>query len=103
MGISGFIALLIAAMLGQTAQNTDLALVGGTVYVSAAEDPIRDGVVLIHQGKIAEVGSRTKVNIPKTAQVLDCAGRTVTAGFWNSHVHFTERKWAEAGTIPVAE
>jgi hypothetical protein len=25
------------------------------------------------------------------------------AGFWNSHVHFTERKWANAATIPAPE
>src|SRR5262249_32739471 len=31
------------------------------------------------------------------------AGMTVTAGFWNSHVHFFERKWAKAGEIPAAE
>jgi imidazolonepropionase-like amidohydrolase len=28
---------------------------------------------------------------------------TITAGFWNSHVHFYERKWAKAAEIPVAE
>jgi imidazolonepropionase-like amidohydrolase len=27
----------------------------------------------------------------------------ITAGFWNSHIHFFERKWADAATIPVAE
>jgi imidazolonepropionase-like amidohydrolase len=27
----------------------------------------------------------------------------VTAGFWNSHVHFGERKWARASELPAAE
>jgi hypothetical protein len=35
--------------------------------------------------------------------VLDCSGLTITAGFWNSHVHFFERKWANAATIPAPE
>jgi imidazolonepropionase-like amidohydrolase len=35
--------------------------------------------------------------------VLDCRGLTVTAAFWNSHVHFFERKWANAADLPAAE
>jgi imidazolonepropionase-like amidohydrolase len=27
----------------------------------------------------------------------------ITAGFWNSHVHFFERKWANAAAIPAPE
>lgn len=83
--------------------NGYLALVGGTIYVSPTEEPIGDGVVLIQGGKIAAVGSRVLVQVPQTAQTLDCSGLTITAGLWNSHVHFFERKWANAATIPVPE
>src|SRR6266851_5761987 len=81
----------------------DLALVGGTINVSPTEEPIRDGVVLIQGGKIAAVGRRAVVQVPQTVQSIDCSGRTITAGFWNSHVHFFERKWANAATIPAPE
>ena len=81
----------------------NLALVGGTIYVSPTEEPIRDGVVLIRDGKIAAVGSRTSLEVPQTFSSLDCSGLTITAGFWNSHVHFFERKWADAATIPGPE
>ena len=74
-----------------------------TVYVSPTEEPINDGVVLIQKGKIAAVCSRALVQIPRTAQWIDCSGRTITAGFWNSHVHFFERKWANAATIPAPD
>lgn len=83
--------------------DRDLALVRGTVYVSPTEEPIRDAVVIVRGDEIAAVGSRASVEIPPTASVLDCAGRTITAGFWNSHVHFFERKWANAATIPTPE
>jgi imidazolonepropionase-like amidohydrolase len=43
------------------------------------------------------------VRVPKNAQQLDCTGLTITAGFWNSHVHFFERKWANADTLPADE
>jgi imidazolonepropionase-like amidohydrolase len=79
------------------------ALVGATIYVSPAETPIRDGVVLLQDERIVSVGSRAQMQFPETAHVLDCFGLTITAGFWNSHVHFFERKWADAATIPAPE
>jgi imidazolonepropionase-like amidohydrolase len=104
----GFIALLapfVGSVSGQTrpVQPRQLALVGGTIYVSPAEDAIRDGVVLIEDGRIAAVGRRGSLQIPRGVEVLDCSGLTVTAGFWNSHVHFQERKWADASRIPALE
>jgi imidazolonepropionase-like amidohydrolase len=83
--------------------NGSLALVGGTIYVNPTAEPIRDGVVLIQDGRIAAAGSRSRVQLPQTVQTLDCSHFTITAGFWNSHVHFFERKWANAATIPVPE
>lgn len=49
------------------------------------------------------MGRRSLLQVPQTAPLLDCSGFTITAGFWNSHVHFFERKWANAATIPVPE
>ena len=83
--------------------NTDLALVGGTIYVSPTEEPLRNGTVIILNDKIAAVGDRAAIRVPKGAQTLDCSGRTITAGFWNSHVHFFERKWMNAASIPADE
>jgi imidazolonepropionase-like amidohydrolase len=79
------------------------ALVGATIHTSPTEEPIRDGVVLIQGEKIVSVGHRAQMQFPETAQVLDCFGLTITAGLCNSHVHFFERKWADAAKIPVSE
>ncbi|HKN75972.1 MAG TPA: amidohydrolase family protein [Candidatus Acidoferrum sp.] len=79
------------------------ALVGATIFVSPTEEPIRDGVVLIQGEKIVSVGGRAQMQFPETAHVLDCFGFTITAGLWNSHVHFFERKWADVSTIPAPE
>jgi hypothetical protein len=68
------------------------ALVGGTVYVSPTEPPIRNAIILIRSGTIAAVGRRGSVQLPAEIQKLDCSGLTITAGFWNSHVHFVQRK-----------
>src|SRR5262245_56307921 len=80
-----------------------LALVGGTVWTSPADDPIRNATVLIEGGKIAAVGPAAGVEVPVGARTIDCSGLIITAGFWNSHVHFTERKWADAASIPAPE
>jgi imidazolonepropionase-like amidohydrolase len=34
--------------------------------------------------------------------VIDCTGKTIVAGFWNSHVHFTEAVWRNAASAPAA-
>lgn len=80
-----------------------LALVGGKIYSSPTDPPITNGVVLVRGEKIVAVGARDKIQIPRKATVLDCNGNFVTAGFQNSHVHFTEQKWENAGTLPASQ
>ena len=54
-------------------------------------------------GRIEAVGPTGSVRIPPGVTTIDCAGLTITAGFWNGHVHFTERKWAQVAGIPAPE
>ncbi|HEV8334638.1 MAG TPA: amidohydrolase family protein [Steroidobacteraceae bacterium] len=98
------VALMAGApAVAPAAPTQPLALVGGTIYVDPMQAPIEGGVVLIEDGKIAAVGAGRALHIPDGTEVVDCSGMTVTAGFWNSHVHFFERKWADAAGIPAAE
>src|SRR5262245_15545593 len=78
-----------------------MALVGGRVHAAPDAPVIADGVVLVREGLITAVGRRGDVPIPAGADVIDCAGATVTAGFWNSHVHFTQSVWSGAATAPA--
>ncbi|MBV9718289.1 MAG: amidohydrolase family protein [Candidatus Eremiobacteraeota bacterium] len=80
----------------------DLALTGAIVYQSP-EEKLDDGVVLVRRGRIANVGHRGAVEIPAGTRAIDCNGCAITPGFWNSHVHFHERKWADAESIPASE
>lgn len=91
--------------MSQTTPSIDeeVALVGGTIYASDTAEPLRDGVVLIRGSKIVSVGARMDVELPESAVSIDCTGQTITAGFWNSHVHFFERKWADVPAIPTQE
>jgi imidazolonepropionase-like amidohydrolase len=83
--------------------NHRLALVGGTIYPAPSQPPIANGVVLIENEKIIEVGEKRKLQIPADVQTIDCTGRTIVAGFWNSHVHFTDPKWENAANLPSAQ
>ena len=92
------LALLVASPAARADGDTRqmVALVGGTVYESPAAVPIFDAAVVLADGKIAAVGPRNKVDVPAGAVVVDCAGGVIVAAFQNSHVHFTEEKWADA-------
>jgi imidazolonepropionase-like amidohydrolase len=83
--------------------ETLLALAGGTVCPAPGQAAIADGVVLVDGERIAAVGPGAAVAIPPGATRIDCSGLTLCAGFWNSHVHFFERKWANAGALPAGE
>jgi imidazolonepropionase-like amidohydrolase len=94
--------LAATAGIGATANAQTLALVGGKVYASPDAMPLDDAVVITTNGVIAAIGSRNEVQIPSDARIIDCAGKTVVAGFWNSHVHFTQAVWKNAGSAPAA-
>ena len=85
-----------------TASAQTLALVGGRVYASPDATPLPDAVVLASNGVITAIGSRSEVGVPQDARVIDCSGKTVVAGFWNSHVHFTQDVWRRARSGPAA-
>jgi imidazolonepropionase-like amidohydrolase len=87
----------------QNSPSEYVALVGATIYVNPVDEPIRDGVILIQGEKIVSVGRRAQMQFPETAHALDCFGLTITAGLWNSHVHFFERKWADVAATPAPE
>jgi imidazolonepropionase-like amidohydrolase len=98
-------AALFLFLVGETcttASAQTVALTGGTVYASPETVPLADAVVIATNGVITAIGSRSEVQIPVDIRVIDCTGKTIVAGFWNSHVHFTEAVWRNAGTAPAA-
>jgi imidazolonepropionase-like amidohydrolase len=102
----GLLVAVIAAVLPATLALTvpavgPLVLPGARVYASPRARAIESGAVVIRNGKIVYVGSRDDRQVPKDATVLDCTGQSVTAGFWNSHVHFTDARWERAATMPA--
>jgi imidazolonepropionase-like amidohydrolase len=69
------------------------------IYISPDEEPIEHGTVLARTGVIVAIGQ--KVAIPQDTNIVECANCSVTAGFWNSHIHFSESKWDYAAFKPA--
>ena len=99
--VAGLVAACTGGRVSEAPPGPIVALVGGRVQAAPDAPAIDDGVVLIEGGKIRAVGRRADVAVPSGAVTLDCAGATVSAGFWNSHVHFTQPVWNDAGTAPA--
>jgi imidazolonepropionase-like amidohydrolase len=95
--------LVCAALSGMTANAETIALRGGNLYVSPEATVLGDAVIVVSDGVISAVGKSGEVQIPPDAHVIDCAGKTIVAGFWNSHVHLTESAWKNAAAAPAAQ
>ncbi|HMP78793.1 MAG TPA: amidohydrolase family protein [Pirellulaceae bacterium] len=78
----GFVWFALAALCHPPSVEAQVAVRGGTIYTMAGE-PIRDGVVVIHNGKIAAVGPAAQVVIPPGYRVLEAA--IVTPGLIDAH------------------
>ena len=85
------------------ADQGDFACVGATIYPSPTDPPIENATLLVHDGKIIAVapGYKLKNKFPHSALTIDCKGKFIVAGFWNSHVHFTNG-WDDVPNTPVA-
>lgn len=80
--------------LGPVAQAADEApawfLSGSRIFIAPDVPPVLDAVVLGRGAKILAVGPKASLSMPADARELACpAGGVITAGFQNSHVHFT--------------
>ena len=103
MAIRVLFLLLFALMANGSPRHVDLALTGATLFPSPDTAPIRDGVILISDGKIVAAGRRSQARGYRAKRTIDCSGLFIAAGFWNSHIHLGERKWAKAEDIPSEE
>ncbi len=101
--------VLPAPLIAPTGDQV-VALVNGTLIDGTGVAPLREAVVVIHQGRIAAVGTRAQValRVPDGAQVIDVQGATILPGFINAHVHqgyseYNLKAWAQAGVTTVRD
>ena len=86
-----FVLALAAAAAPVAAQRPDsiIAVTGGTLIDGNGGTPLRDAVVIVRNGKIAAVGPRTSVSVPRGARVIDATGKFITPGIVDANVHLS--------------
>ena len=71
-----------------------VVLVNVTVIDGRGGPPLADQVVVIRDGRIAQVGPRARAAIPRGAQVVDLKGHYVLPGLGDAHAHLGADKAA---------
>lgn len=76
------------------------AITGATVVTMHGDSVVRDATVLVRDGKIAGVGRRTDVRVPRDARVIDGRGRYVIPGLADMHAHLYADEWVPDSVAP---
>lgn len=90
-------ALLLGCRAGPPPGAGVEALVGATIVEVVSGRTIRDGVVLVRDGRILAVGSRVDVPVPTGAQETDLTGRWIVPGLIDAHAHL--QPWGLAASL----
>jgi imidazolonepropionase-like amidohydrolase len=92
-GADGMSALAELSKGISGSRASTLAIVGGTLIDGTGAAPVADAAVVIRNGRIVAAGPRSKVKIPKDANVVDAHGKTILPGLWDMHAHFEQVEW----------
>ena len=95
--------MALAGGCGERAPEGATLLTATRLYVAPDAPPIDDAAILVVEGKIAAAGPAKDIATGGAKRLAACDGGTVTAGFQNSHVHFTEDKFADAAAKQAPE
>jgi imidazolonepropionase-like amidohydrolase len=92
-GADGMKALAEVSKGISGSRASTIAVVGGTLIDGTGAAAVPDAAVVIHNGRIVAAGPRSKVKIPKDANVVDAKGKTILPGIWDMHAHFEQVEW----------
>ena len=98
-----FAAVLALGACGERAPEGATLLAASRLYVSPERPPIDNAAILVVDGKIAAAGPAKDIPARGATRLEACDGGIVVAGFQNSHVHFTEAKFADAAAKSAGE
>ena len=64
-----------------------LALTNATLITMEGENILENGIVLIRDNRIEDVGDVADISIPRNAEVIDLKGKYLLPGFVDTHAH----------------
>ena len=65
------------------------AIIGSTIINGTGSEPLRNGTILIQDGKISEVGKADQIKMGPDVERIDATGKFTMPGIIDSHVHVT--------------
>ena len=96
--LCSILGIISGSLIGCTRPpSADLVIDHATLIASPRSQPVSNARIVIRDGRIVFAGEPRWLDPrPDAAQHVDAEGAVVLAGFWNSHVHFTEPDWRDA-------
>lgn len=80
------VLLLLSVVFTPLVSAVPTVITGATVYDGTGAAPSANAMVVVDKGRIQCVGSDCAV--PDNAEVVDAAGKFITPGLVDSHVHY---------------
>jgi cytosine/adenosine deaminase-related metal-dependent hydrolase len=111
MAFSGLVAtiLVLAPITGVLAQSSNSrtsltrgvwAIEGATILPLDRDSVFRNATILIRDGRIADVGPASSVNVPGGARRIDGTGKWVIPGLVDMHAHLYADEWVPDSVAP---
>ncbi len=96
--LAAFVILLAVGSMSP-AQQRPTAFVGAQL-VPIDGPPIEDGVLLVHEGRIVDIGPAGRVTLPDDVERIDAAGRIIMPGLICTHSHLGGG-WGGDSSAPI--
>jgi imidazolonepropionase-like amidohydrolase len=81
------VSVALCAQQNSARARKTLAITHVTLVDTSGGSVKREMTVIIADGRIAAIGKRRTVRVPKSAQVVNAAGKFLIPGLWDMHVH----------------
>ena len=76
-------SIFLCGVLRSSVQAQSIAILGQTIHTVSSVGTIQDGVILIEDGRVTQVGPAADITIPDNAERL--TARTITPGLIDAH------------------
>src|ERR1700704_5601372 len=88
----GLLVLLGACSKLLPPKDRVIALEGATLIDGAGRPPKQDALIIIRNGHVETIARVNEISIPKSAERVNLAGKTIIPGLIDAHAHV--ERWA---------